>query len=225
MCCMWLAENTGCKKIAKNSPSGHHRTTLSRCIFATKACIDNQKKRVKQQYLLHVSPQYGKLWPTSGWDCFGSLGQPSKFQWVSHVGSITAATPTKLCMMYCLAVSCPLMEFCRVPNSLYVQALRCPILEALLHSTPAAGISQTVAWYTEWNYGTFTEGATFIRLGTHDVGFRPTFWLLLTIVIIMVIVIIITIITINLLSKNVTNFCLVCVHIYSCCYFEFDLFL
>jgi len=43
MCCTWLAENTGCKKIAKNSPSAHHCTTLSGCIFATKACIDNRK--------------------------------------------------------------------------------------------------------------------------------------------------------------------------------------
>jgi len=31
-------------KIAKNSPSGHHRTTLSGYIFATKAHIDNRKK-------------------------------------------------------------------------------------------------------------------------------------------------------------------------------------
>jgi len=32
------------QKIAKNSPSGHHRTNLSGYIFATKACIDNRKK-------------------------------------------------------------------------------------------------------------------------------------------------------------------------------------
>jgi len=32
------------QKIAKNSPSGHHRTSLSGCIFATKAHIDNRKK-------------------------------------------------------------------------------------------------------------------------------------------------------------------------------------
>jgi len=43
-CCTGLAENTGRKKIAKSSPSAHHRTTLSGCIFATKACIDNWKK-------------------------------------------------------------------------------------------------------------------------------------------------------------------------------------
>jgi len=36
------AENTGRKKIAKNSPPGHHRTSLSGFIFATKAYIDNR---------------------------------------------------------------------------------------------------------------------------------------------------------------------------------------
>jgi len=42
------------QKIAKNSPSRHHRTTLSGYIFATKIRIDNLKKIVKQQYLLHM---------------------------------------------------------------------------------------------------------------------------------------------------------------------------
>ena len=32
-----------------------------------------------------------------------------------------------------------------------------------------------VAWYKEWNYGTFAEGATYIRLGGHHVGHQPTF--------------------------------------------------
>jgi len=84
-------ENTECKKIAKKSPSGHHHTTLSGYIFTTKTYIDNWKKKlVKQQYLLYMSPQYGELQPTSGWDCFVSLGHPCKFQRVSHLGSLTA---------------------------------------------------------------------------------------------------------------------------------------
>jgi len=32
------------QKNRQKSPSGHHRTTLSGYIFATKACIDNRKK-------------------------------------------------------------------------------------------------------------------------------------------------------------------------------------
>jgi len=64
MCCTQLAENTGCKK----SPSAHHPTIFSCYIFATEACIDNRKKLVKQQYLLHTSSQYDELRPTNGWD-------------------------------------------------------------------------------------------------------------------------------------------------------------
>jgi len=48
------------------------------------------KKLVKQQYLLHMSPQYGKLWLTSGWDRFTTLGHHCKFQWVSRLCSVTA---------------------------------------------------------------------------------------------------------------------------------------
>ena len=43
-------------KTRQKSPSGHHRTTLSGYIFATKARIDSWKKLVKQQYLLQMSP-------------------------------------------------------------------------------------------------------------------------------------------------------------------------
>ena len=78
------------QKIAKNSPSGNNRTTLSGYIFATKANIDNRKKLVKQQYVLHMSPQYGERRPTSGWNRLTSLGYPCKFQLFSRLGSVTA---------------------------------------------------------------------------------------------------------------------------------------
>jgi len=37
-----------------------------------------------------MSLQYGELWPTNGWDPFGSLGHLSKFQRVSRLVSVTA---------------------------------------------------------------------------------------------------------------------------------------
>ena len=46
MCCTRLAENTGRKKSRQKWPSGHHRTTLSGYIFATKARIDNRKENL-----------------------------------------------------------------------------------------------------------------------------------------------------------------------------------
>jgi len=86
MCCTRLAWNTGRKKPL----SAHHRTTLSGYVFVTKARIDNRKKMVKQQYLPHMSLQYGELRPTDGWDLLASLGHLSKFQRVSRLGSVTA---------------------------------------------------------------------------------------------------------------------------------------
>ena len=51
MCCTWLAGNAGPKK----SPSGHHRTTLSAYIFATKACMDSQKNLLNSNISLTCS--------------------------------------------------------------------------------------------------------------------------------------------------------------------------
>ena len=42
------------QKTRQKSPYGHHHTTLSGYMFATKARIDNRKKLVKQQYVLHM---------------------------------------------------------------------------------------------------------------------------------------------------------------------------
>jgi len=78
------------QKSRQKSPSGHHRTTLSGYIFSTKARIDNRKKLVKHRYVLHITPQYGELRPTNGWDPSGSLRHPCKFKRVSRLGSVTA---------------------------------------------------------------------------------------------------------------------------------------
>ena len=117
------------------------------------------EKLVKQQYLLHMNPQYGELQPTNGSDRFTSFGHPNKFQRVSRLGFVTSATSLKeanqtlhdlwpslglVHYTYIFGGSCPLMEFCPVQNWLYVQVLHCSILAALLHSTPAAGVSQTL---------------------------------------------------------------------------------
>jgi len=66
--------------MGKNSPSVHYRTTLSGCVFAMKAYVNNRKKLVRQQYILHMFLQYGEVRPISGCDRFTSLGHPSKFQ-------------------------------------------------------------------------------------------------------------------------------------------------
>jgi len=44
------------QKIAKKSPSGYHPTTLSGYIFAIKARINNQKKKLVKHQYLPISP-------------------------------------------------------------------------------------------------------------------------------------------------------------------------
>jgi len=56
------------QKIAKKSPSAHHRTTLSGYIFATKARIDNMKKLLSSNTsstrpgnMMNFSPLTGEI--------------------------------------------------------------------------------------------------------------------------------------------------------------------
>ena len=76
------------QKSYQKSPSGHHRTTLSGYIFATKACIGNRRKTssaaIRPPHVLTI----WRTLPTNGWDRFGSLGHPCKFQRVSRLGSV-----------------------------------------------------------------------------------------------------------------------------------------
>jgi len=183
------------QKLRKKLPSAHHRTSLLGYIFVTKAHIDNRKKSIKQQYLLHMAPQYGERRP-NGWDRFGSMGHPSKFQRVSRLGFVTA--PTSLSggqpnFSRCLAISCAgtlypvytflgaLAEFCQVQNSLCIQVSRSAILAASLHGTRAVGVSQTLwrgtrSGITELSLLViFNRGRHLYSEGGHHVGHRPTF--------------------------------------------------
>jgi len=66
------------QKVAKNRHLGTI-AQLSRAIFSQLRHISTiGKKLVKQQYFLHMCPQYGELWTTSGRDRFTSLGHPSQ---------------------------------------------------------------------------------------------------------------------------------------------------
>jgi len=78
MCCTWLAENTA-RKNRQKLPSAHHRTTLSACIFATKACIDNRKKLIKHQYLLHMSHNMVNFGPLPAEIFLRVWGTPANF--------------------------------------------------------------------------------------------------------------------------------------------------
>ena len=73
MCCTRLAENTGRKK---NRQFWHHRTTLSGCIFAAEACIDNRKKKLSNNDTSSTCPHnivnFGLLTAEISWRVWGT---------------------------------------------------------------------------------------------------------------------------------------------------------
>jgi len=126
MCCTRLAENTGRKKL----PFWHHRTTLSGCIFGTKACIDNRKKNLLNSNTSSACPDnmvnVGLLKAEIYWRVWGTRANFNGFH----------------------------------------------IFAALLHGTLVVGVSQTLRCWT--------QGATYIWQGGHQVGHWPTFLVFLT---------------------------------------------
>jgi len=65
------------QKIAKNCPSGHHRTNLLGYIFATNACIDNRKKNSNiSPTCLHNMVDFG---PLAADICWRVWGTPANF--------------------------------------------------------------------------------------------------------------------------------------------------
>jgi len=68
-------------------------------------------------------------------------------------------------------------KFCQAQNSLCVQVLPSASYIGSVTARHSSSGRQPnfAAWYKEWNYGTFAEGATYIWLGGHHVGHRPTF--------------------------------------------------
>ena len=165
------------QKIAKNSQSAHHCTALSGYIVANKACIDNRTKKVKQQYLLHMCAQYGELQPTKGWDRITSLGYPSKFQRVSCLAFVTAATsliagqPNVRCYIY-IHFRGLLPPDGILPSAKFTLRPSLAILAALLHGTPAVVVSQTLRRGTRNSITDFRREHHIYSAG------RPSHWAL-----------------------------------------------
>ena len=159
MCCTRLAENTAPKSRQK-SPSGHHRTNFPAISSQLRHISTIGKKLVKQHsnvfsICLHNIANFGRLtaeiislfWGTpanfNGFRVLPSLLKRRRSPEANQTLHDAWPSPGLVHYIYTFGGYCHLMEFCQVQNSLYVQVLRSPILEAL-HGTPAAGVSQTL---------------------------------------------------------------------------------
>jgi len=89
-----------------------------------------------------------RVWGTpgnvNGFRVLASLLQRRRSTEVNQTLHDVWPSPGLIYYIYIFGGSLSLREFCHMQNSLCVQVLRCPILTALLHGTPAAGISQTL---------------------------------------------------------------------------------
>ena len=178
MWCAWLTGNAGPKK----SPSGHHRTTLSGYIFATKACIDNQIKNLLSSNISSASPHnmvnFGLLaaeivslvWGIpanfSGFCVLASLLQRRHSTEASQTLHSVWPLPGLVDYIYNFGVCCSVTEFCQVQYSLCVfQVLRSPIRSVTACSRAVATCQTLRRW---------AQGATYILQGDHQVGHWPT---------------------------------------------------
>jgi len=88
-------------KIAKNSPSAHHRTTLSSHIFATKAYIHNRKKLLNSNIFSrcpHNIVNFGSLTAEIWWRVWGTPANFNGFRVLAALrhGTLVVAS-AKLC--------------------------------------------------------------------------------------------------------------------------------
>ena len=178
MCCTRLAGNAGPKK----SPKIHHLGTIAQLCRAISSQLRHvskiEKKLVKQHYLFHMSPQYGKkkffvnFSPLTTEICWLVWGTPGNFHRFRVLASLLHRRSTKLCRMFGR-----LLGWYTMPGAKFT--LRSSVSFSYIGSVTAQHSNNSrqpnfVAWYTQWNYGTFAEGATYIRLGDHHVGHWPT---------------------------------------------------
>jgi len=151
MCCTRLAGNTG----RINDAKIRHLCTIAQLCRATSSQlrhVSTIEKPVKQQYVFHMSSQYGELnfGPLTPEIGSGVCGTPANFNGFRVLASLLQRrrsleanqtlhdiwpSPGLVHYIYIFGGSCPLTEFCQVENSLYVQVLRSPTLAALLYCT------------------------------------------------------------------------------------------
>jgi len=160
MYCTRLAVNAGHKKIVKKSPSGHHRTTLSGYILATKASYRQSEKNLLSSNISSTCPHnmvnFSLLaaeiillvWGTpanfNGFRVLASLLQRRRSTEANQTFHNVWPLPGLADYMYTFGGCCSVTEFCQVQNH-FASSKSCILLLAvLLHGSRAVGASQTL---------------------------------------------------------------------------------
>jgi len=154
----------------------------------------SEKKLVKRQYLLRMSPQYGELDPLAAEIGSGVWGTPANFNGFRVLASLLQwrcspeanqtlhdAWPFPGHVRYIYIFGgllppdgiLPRAKFTLRPNL----AIFFIVSVTARHSSSGRQLN-FAAWYKEWNYGTFAQSTTYNQQGGHHVGHSPTFELL-----------------------------------------------
>jgi len=137
----------------------------------------------------NIKLNFGSLTAEICWRVWGTLAISTGLaSWLRYCTDVAQRRSTKLCRMcgrllgwYTIYTFLGALALNRIlPGAKFT--LRRTLAFSYIASVTARHASSGrqpnfVAWYKEWNYGTFAEGATYIRLGGHHVGLghRPTF--------------------------------------------------
>jgi len=167
-----------------------YRTTLSGYIFATKACTDNRKKKLLNSNMSSTYPHMANFGPLTADICWWVWGTPANFNVFCVFLSLLqrSRSPESNKTLHDVCPSPALLHYIYIfwavpPDRILPGAkltIRLNLALSYIGSVTARHSSighqpNFAAWYKEWNYGTFAEGATYIRQGGHHVRHRPTF--------------------------------------------------
>ena len=183
MCCTRFAGNTGRKnrqKFAIWAPS-HNFVGL----YLRNYSIYGQSEKIdRQQYLLHMFPQYGELCPISGWDRLARLRQaPTNFNGFRVLASLlqrrrSTEVNHKLCTMFgrLLAGTVHMHFWGILPPDGILPGAKFTLRPSLAFSCIGSATARHSSNGRQPNCAALRRGChLYIRQGGHHVGHQPTF--------------------------------------------------
>jgi len=173
-------------------PSGYHRPTSSGWIFATKACTDNRKNLLNSNISSTCSHNIAKFGPLAAEICWRVWCTQANFNGFRVLASLLQCSdivhrkPTKLCTMFgrllvwytmytFSGALAPWQNFatCKI----HFASKSCVLLywQRYCMALQQRGQPNFAAWYKEWNYGNFADGATIFGWAAITLAIGPTF--------------------------------------------------
>ena len=177
---------------AKKSPKIHHLRTITRLCRAISSQLKHLSTIGKNLLNSNIFPtcphnMVNFFPPTSGWDWFVSLGHPSKFQWFSRLGFVTAATShngSQPNFARCLAISWAGTFYIHFRGLLPRYGILPGAKFSLHPSLALSNIGSVTAWHSssghQPNFATLSRGRHLYSAG------QPSRWTLAHIVVLLI---------------------------------------